>query len=218
MGLPYVRTVRSGRSLHLLVTPHTLTPPGHRRHESQIQNCHALAQSWSSYSEYSTFGADLCTSSPFAAHWREYRTVQKAVQTRAVQNRSWEGQEEGRRAGHLHKHSSELSLKLHVRANFTHQSTSTQKHEVHTWCKPWNMRVLPFFKGGPHLGHKKILSVQKSFFVINVTALHSFHDHTVHHANPRGCLALCWFTAEVLCTFCMFAQCLVLSWEFPSKL
>lgn len=162
MGLPCVRTVRSGRSLYLSVTPHTLTPPGHRRHRSQIQNCHALAHSGSSYSEYSTFGADLFTFSPFAAHWREYRTVQKAVQTWAVQNRSWEGQEEGRRAGHLYKHSSELSLKLDVKANFIHQSTSIQNCKVHTWCKPWNIRVLPFFKGGPHLGHKNILSIQMS--------------------------------------------------------
>lgn len=113
----------------------------------------------SSYSEYSTFGADLFTSSPFAAQWREYRTVQKAVQTWVVQNRSWNGQEEGRRAGHLYKHSSECSVKLHVRTNFTHQPTSIQKQKVHTWCKPWNTRVLPFFKGGPHLGHKKILSI-----------------------------------------------------------
>lgn len=44
-GLPCVRMVRFGRSLHLSVTPLTLTPPGHRRHRSQIQNCHALAHS-----------------------------------------------------------------------------------------------------------------------------------------------------------------------------
>lgn len=171
-GLRYVRTVRSGRSLHLSVTPHTLAPPGRRRRRSQIQTCHALAHSGRSDSEHSTFGADLLSSSPCAAQGREYRTVHKAIQTWAVQNRSWNSPDKGRRAGHLYKHSSELSMKLDVRTNFTHQSTSIQNHKVHTWCKPWNMRVLPFFKGGPHLGHKKILSIQKASLVISLTVLH----------------------------------------------
>lgn len=141
-GLTFLRTVRSGRSLHLSVTPHRLTAPGHRRHGSQIQNCHALAHSRSSYSENSTFGADLFTSSPFAARWREYRTVQKAVRTWVVQNRSWSSQEEGSRAGHLDKHSSELSIKLNIRTNFTHKSTSIKptkfipdaNHEICVFC------------------------------------------------------------------------------------
>lgn len=66
-GLPYVRTVRSGRSLHLSVTPHTLAPPGHRRRRSQIQTCRALAHSGRSDSEHSTFGADLLSILPICS-------------------------------------------------------------------------------------------------------------------------------------------------------
>ena len=55
------------------------------------------------------------------------------------------------------------------------------------------MRVLPFFKGGPHLGHKKILSIKKSLLVINLRALRSLHNHPVLLSTVLGHSAQCWF-------------------------
>ena len=66
----------------------TLTPPEHRRcSRSPIQKRCASAHAVSSYSEHSTFGADLFTSQS-AAQQREYRTEQKAVQTWGVRDGS----------------------------------------------------------------------------------------------------------------------------------
>lgn len=84
-----------------------------------IQNSSASSHSVSSYSEHTTLGAALFTSSRLAAQRREYRIEQKGMQTWGGQNRRLQyethlflrGGWGGRIAEHLYKHSSELSLK-----------------------------------------------------------------------------------------------------------
>lgn len=81
------------------------------------------------------------------------------------------------------------------------------------------MRVLPFFKGGPHLGRKKILSIKKSLLVINLTALRSLHSHAVLLNTAPGHLAQCRFTERGSSQDHFASVCSVFfPWEFPSKL
>lgn len=82
------------------------------------------------------------------------------------------------------------------------------------------MRVLPFFKGGPHLGHKKILSIKKSFLVINLTVLRSVHNHALLLKTLLGHLAQSRFTEKdsPVNVLHLSPQCLFFAQEFPSKL